>query len=136
MVDEYGPALTADFRQFYNTRFDDYWDGLLTGGELADLVQGLLTVPYSRYRAEFFEKHPPKAPEVSDGRPGWMGWQPRDFRETAYWNYMLTANGMKKSGLLKTPDAEKKLVIPKTTADFLKLLDRRGIPYSNGDAPN
>lgn len=80
-----------------------------------------------------WEKNPPKY-DPNDGTPSWLGFTPFQFRFVAFANWVMSAFSKKvrKSHLFKTPLDRTEVYIPKSTADFLALLDRRGIPYSNG----
>lgn len=116
--------MTADFQQFYGLRLEDVWTGELPVRDVLHRIPGLLSTPYSRFRARYYDEHPPEAREDGPDSdiPGWLGWDGNSPYLVALVNVMLSmAAGKKKPTLLKFPSSKtSKRAQPRTVAEFMK----------------
>lgn len=95
-------------------------DGRIPVGDVLRRIPGLLTVPYSRFRAKRFEDHPPNGSGASS-EPGWLGFGTDTSYAVTIANLLITAVGGKKAkrSLLKFPHTGGGRKQPRTIAEFV-----------------
>lgn len=112
------------------------FDGSFDLDDADDLVSGLMYVPYSRFRAAFYEDNPPSYDGVETGgaTPGWLGWTTEAGYLVTLTNTViaLLAGKEGKSALLKYPTSARESAQPTTIVEFVEMLKGSGISVSSG----
>lgn len=110
---------------------EDVWTGAMPVLDVLHRIPGLLTVPYSRFRAAYFEAHPPEDRGGDSGSdvPGWLGWDGNTSYLVTLINVVISAVGGKKSkgSLLKYPSSRSQQAQPRTIAEFIQAARRNGL---------
>ncbi|WP_159794451.1 hypothetical protein [Puerhibacterium puerhi] len=124
-LDRYEVELVADFQQFYGLRLEQMWAGHLEPREVLVRIHGLMTEPWSRFRAAHLRDNPPDV-TGGDGVPSWLGWTPSTQYLVTVANLLITKWGGKKAkpSLLKTPADGRRVIRPKSIQELLKHLGR------------
>ncbi|MBS3177755.1 MULTISPECIES: hypothetical protein [unclassified Pseudoclavibacter] len=110
--------LVWDYQEIYQMRYRAAIEGPTPARHVLELLDGLLSHPHSRFRAQYLTDHPPKPNQ--DG-PSWLWWTPDTSALTTLADLLMGLAG-KKAEPMQRPGNGARHHRPKTIQELVAAL--------------